>query len=458
MSIKKEYFDLLTHLGSTSTVAELCASKQGDNIIALRHDVDHDLELALEMAHHEWRLGFKATYYLLHTEKYWNDPKFPLLVRQLKEYGHEVGLHINTLTQWMRAEIDNPEKAIEQSLARIRDCGVDVTGVCAHGDKNCYENAFVNYWMWEELQPDNPANSENGISAEGIYVDDPAYQIPYPLNHELVREDGTTFPLWSISMEKHGLKYDAAKLNHDQYWSDSGGAWVRTGDPTQADCSTGRHQVLVHPWWWRGPTKTIFVMSPARSGSKRLANYIEKASSAVGLHDWTLNHVREGNNFICDNKTHDVASLLEDPQDISSRLRAARAHHSLLKRDVVECSTHLEAVTEQLVKNIPDSIFVYLCRKPEDIVRLLLLDGWHEEPSDDTDRSDGSENLLEMTQVQRADRYVRSAVESITLIAQTKIVFEEMVANPDYLPSVLSELEIVVHPLLAEKNEVGFNA
>ena len=162
MSIKKEYFDLLTHLGSTSTVAELCASKQGDNIIALRHDVDHDLELALEMAHHEWRLGFKATYYLLHTEKYWNDPKFPLLVRQLKEYGHEVGLHINTLTQWMHGEIDNVELEIEGALAHVRACGIEVTGVCAHGDKLCYEKGFVNYWLWNELRVDDPSHELGG--------------------------------------------------------------------------------------------------------------------------------------------------------------------------------------------------------------------------------------------------------------------------------------------------------
>ena len=57
MTIQQAYFDLLDHLGQTSTVAELHASNEGDNIVALRHDIDHDLELALEMAHHEWRLG-----------------------------------------------------------------------------------------------------------------------------------------------------------------------------------------------------------------------------------------------------------------------------------------------------------------------------------------------------------------------------------------------------------------
>ena len=55
--------------------------------IALRHDVDHDLELALEMAHHEWRLGFKATYYLLHTENIGMTQNFPCLYDNSRNMG-----------------------------------------------------------------------------------------------------------------------------------------------------------------------------------------------------------------------------------------------------------------------------------------------------------------------------------------------------------------------------------
>ena len=451
MSIRQEYFDLLTHAGDTSTVATLAGSSVGEQIVAMRHDVDHDLELALEMAHHEWRLGCKSTYYLLHTEAYWNDPKFPLLVRQLKEYGHEIGLHANFLTQWMRGEIDDVELEIERVLAHVRACGVDVTGVCAHGDKLCYKNGFVNYWLWKELRGDNPLESEGGISAEGICVDNPAYQIQYPLNHQLTREDGATFPLWSISMEKHGLHYDAAKLQQEHYWSDSGGSWERSSDPMQGDFTQGRHQVLVHPWWWRGEPKKIFVMSPARSGSKWLANYIDKATSAVGLHEWTLNHVREGDEFPLDNRTtREFASLLGDVPEISSRLRAARAHHTLLKRDVVECNVYIEAVAEMLLTNISDAELVHLKREPTEIVRSILNRGWYEVTQDNKHRSDSSKKWNSSNQLERACRYVRSANENISKITDKTLLFKEMVFDPDYLPKQLFKLGIVVHPLLAK--------
>jgi len=452
MAIKQEYFDLLNHIGRTSTVEELQLSKQGDNIVALRHDVDHDLELALEMAHHEWKRGVRATYYLLHTEQYWLDPKFPLFVRQLSEYGHEIGLHLNAITPWMRGEIDDPEKLITQALAHIRACGVHVSGVSAHGDKVCYEHGFVNYWLWSELRPDNPTESEDGISAEGVHTNDKKYQIAYPETHELVRKDGNCLSLWSLSMDEHGLTYDAAKVEYDHYWTDSGGNWNRSDDPMAGDFSKGRHQVLVHPWWWRGDTKTIFILSPARSGSKWLANYIDKATSAVGLHEWTLNHVREGDEYTLDNRTtREFVSLLEQPAEISSRLRAARAHHAVLKKDVVECNVYLESVIEQLLVNISDATLLHLKRTPTDIVRSILNRGWYEVTNDSRHRSDGSEEWESANQLERACRYVKSASENVAMISDHEILFEEMVSNPAYLPEVLYKFGIVVHPLLAEE-------
>jgi hypothetical protein len=452
LSIKQEYFNLLSHIGKTSTIKALAASNGCENIVSMRHDVDHDLELACEMAHYEWKMGCKSTYYLLHTESYWNDPKFPLLVRQLKEYGHEIGLHVNVLTQWFRGEIDDVEKEIEDALAHIRACGVDVAGVCAHGDKLCYQNGFVNYWLWNELRGEEPMQSEDGISAEGIRVDDPAYQIPYPPNHQLTREDGATFPLWSVSMKKHGLAYDAAKLKQDEYWSDSGGSWKRTGDPTDSNLSQGRHQVLVHPWWWRGEPKKIFILSPARSGSKWLANYIDKATSAVGLHEWTLNHVRKGDDYLLENRTtREFVSLLKQSDEIRARLRAAKAHHTVLKRDVVECNVYIEAVTEMLQTNIPDAEIFHLKREPTEIVRSILNRGWYEVTQDHKHRSDGSKEWRSSNQLERACRYVRSANENISAITDKTISFKEMVSDPEYLPEALSKLGIVVHPLLAKE-------
>ncbi|MBT6269524.1 MAG: hypothetical protein HOI88_04160, partial [Phycisphaerae bacterium] len=125
------------------------------------------------------------------------------------------------------------------------------------------------------------------------------------------------------------------------------------------------------------------------------ANYIDKATSAVGLHEWTLNHLREGDEFPLDNRTtREFMSLLGDAPEISSRLRAARAHHTLLKRDVVECNSYVKSVSKMLQQNIPDA-------------EMLCLS------------------------------------------------FKKMVSNKDYLKEELFKIGIVVHPLLVEEMNVS---
>ena len=65
MSISKEYFKYLKHIGSSVTLSEFHAKPRIKDLIALRHDVDHDLDIALEMSYWEHKLGFKSTYFVL---------------------------------------------------------------------------------------------------------------------------------------------------------------------------------------------------------------------------------------------------------------------------------------------------------------------------------------------------------------------------------------------------------
>jgi len=71
MSFDPKVFELLEYFGRTKPLCEIVSSAETDavqaNWIALRHDLDHDLDLALELAHHEHAMGIRATYFLLHT-------------------------------------------------------------------------------------------------------------------------------------------------------------------------------------------------------------------------------------------------------------------------------------------------------------------------------------------------------------------------------------------------------
>ena len=70
----------------------------------LRHDVDLSLEAALEMARLEHDLGVRATYFLMTESTFYNLRSHVGLYaqRQLRQWGHAVGLH----AVWPRAELD----------------------------------------------------------------------------------------------------------------------------------------------------------------------------------------------------------------------------------------------------------------------------------------------------------------------------------------------------------------
>ena len=66
-----------------------------DKCILNRHDVDTQLDVALEMAHIENSLGISSTYFLRFHSHTYNlmNVKHASIVRQISDLGHEIGLH-----------------------------------------------------------------------------------------------------------------------------------------------------------------------------------------------------------------------------------------------------------------------------------------------------------------------------------------------------------------------------
>lgn len=134
MSIKPEFFDYLAHFGTTETLDTY--RRHRSPAIALRHDVDYSLDSALELACWEAEHGIRATYFLLHTAPYWDDPRLLDKCAQLADFGHEIGLHTNLLPAWYEHG-GAPEEQLTAVLARLRAGGLAITGSAAHGDPLC---------------------------------------------------------------------------------------------------------------------------------------------------------------------------------------------------------------------------------------------------------------------------------------------------------------------------------
>jgi hypothetical protein len=448
MTLDPNYFELLDHLGATGTVGELATSDPSVSLVALRHDVDHNLDYALEMAFWESRAGCRATYFLLNTAGYWDDPDFDLKVRQLADFGHEVGFHINSLAAWHRGLTDDPGADLRAALAKLRGCGVPVTGIAAHGDKACYGGGFTNFWLFGDLAPSR--SCEDGISAEGIRVDDPTHRIALPADSTLRRGDGASVQLWSLRLADFGIDYVASHIPFDLYFTDSGGSWTRSPDPrTVPDLDRHRAQVLVHPIHWRAPPRRWFFLSTARSGSTWLARMLDRASSARGLHEFTLNHRFQGAAPRSDKRTSDqVDALFADGPLVEQLMRESREWTSSLEADVAEANVYLVHALSSLQKVFPDATVVHLCRNPNDVVRSLLNRRWYETPHDTAHPRVPTADWEAGSQLDHAAAYVAWANEQLLAAHLPRVQLEQLSAAPQAFADAMAGLGIAFYPRL----------
>jgi len=161
--------------------------------IILRHDVDLDLDLALQMAKIENSLGIKSTYFfLLRTDSYnlISDTSHDI-VYEIKELGHSVSLHFDMLLYDNVKDGLHKEKDIFSHYFKTE---VDIISIHRPTD-NFLKN------------PESYFNVEN--------------------------------------------TYEKKYLKNIQYFADSGGSF-RFGYPTQSSAfkNNDNIQLLIHPVWW----------------------------------------------------------------------------------------------------------------------------------------------------------------------------------------------------------------
>ncbi|NUO10109.1 MAG: sulfotransferase [Candidatus Brocadia sp.] len=475
MSLSPDYFKYLNHFGKTATVREFFENAHMPDMVALRHDIDHSLDLALEMGYWEKEYGIRSTYFLLHSADYWNDSRFIEKCLQIQDFGHEVGLHLNILAEWMRDRIDNPSLHLEKLIAPLRNAGVRLSGVSSHGDRLCYKQQFINYWCFSELRPPDPVTTESGICAEGIPVKEERFQIRYPSTHRLVRENGHIFDLWSISTKKLGIDYEANHVAYDSYYTDTGGGWFRSGDPMKQTLASGRHQILMHPVYWRGPQKIYFFLSTARSGSKWLVNFLSQATPLRARHEFSLNHRFKSGNLIAEKflpwpwfiyilnrllkgrkliakkrTAKGFRDLVWKKDEAKKLLIEARAWIDEFHEDYAEANVYLERFLSIMEEVFPDATLVHLHRNPKNVIRSILNRKWYDTPEDSKHPVIEVEDWDSRNQFEKACWYVRKTNESLLHACQYRLAYERMVNDPGYLTERLRSLGIPVFPRLAE--------
>lgn len=209
--------------------------------IALRHDMDHDVENSVRFAEWEARNGFRATYEVLHTDWYYRrgtrgGPSRMVLraLDRITGLGHEIALHNNAIVAALLQDRD-PFEVLEEELAYLRRHGFEIVGSVAHGDRLCRELGFNNSELFAECP-------------------DPEGRDP---RREIVRVDPVTgrrtaVRLAPVPMARFGLTHEAMVFGNVHYLSDTGGRWHRPFAEVAAAYARdgGFLQVLAHPVWW----------------------------------------------------------------------------------------------------------------------------------------------------------------------------------------------------------------
>ncbi|MBF8289627.1 MAG: hypothetical protein HW391_595 [Chloroflexi bacterium] len=192
-------------------------------LIALRHDMDHDVENSVRFAEWEARNGFRATYEVLHTDWYYRrgslgrPSRFVLrALDRIAGLGHEIALHNNAITVALLQDRD-PFEILEEELSHLRRHGFEIVGSVAHGDRLCRDLGFNN----SELFVECPDPSGRDPQREIVRID------PVSGRRTAVR-------LAPVPMARFGLTHEAMVFGNVHYLSDTGGRWHRPFDEVAA--------------------------------------------------------------------------------------------------------------------------------------------------------------------------------------------------------------------------------
>ena len=230
---------------------EFTATVDGSKaVVALRHDVDERLDRAVDFAALEAGRGFHATYFVLHSARYWRQSNLLDVLLRMQESGHEIGWHNDLLTTECVRGID-ARAFLAQELRRLRAAGVSIDGVAAHGAPSCYRYRYHNGYFFF---PNEPVEGfPNLETVEG------------PLGRRRVPH-GT--------LAEFGFAYDAYHLDNTMYYSDaafdpSGRRWHTDNLDLEVLEPGSRTIILTHPDHWD------------RSMAAKLARFAGKIRSRV---------------------------------------------------------------------------------------------------------------------------------------------------------------------------------
>ncbi|TCO80310.1 hypothetical protein EV699_11588 [Plasticicumulans lactativorans] len=282
------FLEVLLETGLPSLTHKDAWKRQGaaDTYCCVRHDVDHKLEVALQMARIEHELGVRATYFLLPPGDYGCDENYygsivgqyirqndrlREVAQEIAGLGHEIGLHNDFLQLSRKLRRVIPDVIAEQ-ITYFRGAQIPISGSASHGSRFARTHQLSNYEIFTEC-----------LRTKSVPRD-------------ITFEEGDAFSLFSVRMQDLGLEYEAYSLKRDIYISDVGSRMIVCGEhfdtfvPTIFSDLLGSARkiiALIHPDWWKaldGQGSPKFIAAPV-AGLAVPQNAVETAPAEMSIVD-----------------------------------------------------------------------------------------------------------------------------------------------------------------------------
>jgi hypothetical protein len=229
-------------------------------VIGLRHDIDVDLNVAFQFSDIEYKLGFRSTYFVLHTAPYYlanpnnmavhSESIIPILKIMQNIRHFEIGWHNDLVTLQLIYNI-NPVTFLHNELNWLRSNGINIVGTASHGSNYCKIYHYLNYYFFEECTLPIVPNFPNNITV--------------PIG-------GKNVAITKGKLSDFGLQYEAYFLNDNRRLSDatitSGVRWnIGMLDLSQLQPGD-RIIILLHPIHWHKGSEQANIESFSLIGQK----------------------------------------------------------------------------------------------------------------------------------------------------------------------------------------------
>ena len=149
---QKKYSDLIKCLADhypTFCVMDYSLAQRSqslpENYFIVRHDVDGNIQNALEMARIDARNGIRSTFYFRVKPLLFN----PYIIKKINSLGHEIGYHYEVLSD-TKGDMKKARLLFEANLRKVRSVA-PVKTVCMHGRSlSPYNN--LDFWTQNTLE------------------------------------------------------------------------------------------------------------------------------------------------------------------------------------------------------------------------------------------------------------------------------------------------------------------